>query len=52
MVKKSHQSKVFVCVSNNCVDAVDQLLIFWGEGVAIRVMLRPHQKSKMLNRVS
>ena len=28
--KKTHcQSKVFVCVSNNCADAVDQLLIIW-----------------------
>ncbi len=26
--KKSHHSNVFVCVSNNLADAVDQLLIF------------------------
>ncbi len=25
--KKSHQSRVFVCVSNNCTDVVDRLLI-------------------------
>ncbi len=45
--KKSHyQSKVFVCVSNSCVDAVDRLLMFDSTSAASYVFTLHNSFSK------